>query len=82
MEGAIIAAPYSCLPDGACHFDKVNVDISGGGGNDYLHNMQYLDAAWELLASKSPEASRKWLEGNNPGGPFRYNALSWRDVLN
>lgn|GEM_PF-4949697 len=80
MEGAIIAAPYSCRPSGDCHFDKMNIDISGGGGNDYLHNMTYLDAAWELLGSVSPEAARQWLQGNNPGGSFTYLAHGWRDI--
>jgi hypothetical protein len=80
LEGAIIAAPYSCHPSQGCDFDKVNIDISGGGGNDYLHVMEYLDAAWEKLGNISPEAARKWLEGNNPGGTFTYRAHGWRDI--
>ncbi|MCE8003010.1 pilus assembly PilX family protein [Billgrantia ethanolica] len=80
MEGAIIAAPYSCRPGGDCHFDKMNIEISGGGGNDYLHNMTYLDAAWDILGSISPEAARQWLQGNNPGGIFTYLAHGWRDI--
>lgn len=80
LEGAIIAAPYSCQSNGDCFFDKTNINISGGGGNDYLHVMAYLDAAWELLGAASPEAARQWLQGNNPGGTFTYHAHGWRDI--
>jgi hypothetical protein len=80
LEGAIIAAPYSCQSNGDCYFDKANINISGGGGNDYLHVMAYLDAAWELLGAASPEAARQWLQGNNPGGTFTYHAHGWRDI--
>ncbi|AMD02392.1 hypothetical protein [Halomonas chromatireducens] len=79
LEGSIIAAPYSCR-DGNCVFNEVNIDLTGGGGNDYLHVLEYLDAAWELLGSVSPEAARLWLEGNNPGGNFTYMARGWREI--
>lgn len=84
LKGALIAAPYSCKVEGSersCEFDNLDVDIRGGGGNDYLHVLEYLDKAWEMLAEKSPEAARIWLEKNNPDGDFTYSAIGWDEVL-
>jgi hypothetical protein len=81
MQGAIIAAPYSCHASGVCEFDDVSVDLRGGGNNDYRHVKSALDAAWTILGETAPNAARMWLEGNNPDGDYTYMAYEWREVV-
>lgn len=81
FNGAIIAAPYSCEVGGGCGFDPLDVDARGGGNNDYLHNMEALDAAWTHLRNLSPQAAMDWYFSNRPEGQdfvFRPISISER----
>ncbi len=82
FTGAIVSAPYSCLQgeNPSCGFDPNSVDLSGGGGNDYIYSQSVLDDAWQELAAVSPEAAEIWFIGNNPEGTHVYIASGWSEV--